>query len=100
MERPAGRAGVSSPRSRARAGRPGAPRPATPDIGLAPRFPVREILAPRLDHTNRPDPMPTRYDPERAPDPKRWLATAEADRLELIRRFHRKARIRVTPRFT
>jgi hypothetical protein len=39
--------------------------------------------------------MLTRYDPERAPDPKRWLAMDEAGRIELARRFHRKARIRV-----
>src|SRR3982750_3642786 len=39
--------------------------------------------------------MLTRYDPERAPDPERWLATSEAERIELVRRYHRKARIRV-----
>jgi len=39
--------------------------------------------------------MLTRYDPERAPDPKRWLATLEADRIELARRYHRKAGIRL-----
>jgi hypothetical protein len=39
--------------------------------------------------------MLTRYDPERAPDPKRWLAMDEGERIELARRFHRKARIRV-----
>jgi hypothetical protein len=38
--------------------------------------------------------MLTRYDPERAPDPRRWLATPEADRIELARRFHRRAGIR------
>lgn len=39
--------------------------------------------------------MLTRYDPERPPDPQRWLATPEADRIELARRFHRKAGIRL-----
>jgi len=39
--------------------------------------------------------MLTRYDPERAPDPERWLATPEVDRTDLVRRFHRKAGIRV-----
>jgi hypothetical protein len=38
--------------------------------------------------------MLTRYDPERAPDPKRWLATAEGDRNELALRYHRRAGIR------
>lgn len=38
--------------------------------------------------------MLTRYDPDRAPDPKRWLATPEADRIELARRYHRRAGIR------
>lgn len=39
--------------------------------------------------------MLTRYDPERAPDPQRWLATSEIDRIELCRRFHRRAQIRL-----
>jgi Domain of unknown function (DUF1841) len=32
-----------------------------------------------------------RYDPQSAPDAVRWLATAEADRLEAVRRHHKKA---------
>jgi hypothetical protein len=39
--------------------------------------------------------MLTRYDPERAPDPGRWLATSEAERNELCRRYHRRAGIRL-----
>ncbi|HEX6746485.1 MAG TPA: hypothetical protein VF092_04155 [Longimicrobium sp.] len=39
--------------------------------------------------------MLTRYDPDRAPEPTRWLATPEDQRLEIIRRFHRKAGIRI-----
>lgn len=39
--------------------------------------------------------MLTRYDPERAPDPRRWLATSESERNELCRRYHRRAGIRM-----
>ena len=39
--------------------------------------------------------MLTRYDPDRAPDPQRWLATDEMDRIELVRRYHRRAGIRM-----
>jgi hypothetical protein len=35
-----------------------------------------------------------RYDPESAPDPDSWLATPESDRLDAVRRHHRKARQR------
>lgn len=35
-----------------------------------------------------------RYDPEVAPDPARWLATPEADRLDAVRRHHKKAKCR------
>jgi hypothetical protein len=33
-----------------------------------------------------------RYDPEVAPDPVEWLASAEADRLDAVRRHHQRAR--------
>ena len=39
--------------------------------------------------------MLTRYDPDRAPDPKRWLATDEGQRIEICRRYHRRAGIRL-----
>jgi hypothetical protein len=39
--------------------------------------------------------MLTRYDPDRAPDPKRWLATDEAQQIEICRRHHRRAGIRL-----
>jgi len=35
-----------------------------------------------------------KYDPERAPDPERWLALGEMERIEMVRRFHRGAAIR------
>ncbi|HYW11636.1 MAG TPA: DUF1841 family protein [Longimicrobium sp.] len=34
--------------------------------------------------------MLTKYDPERAPDPARWLAEGEAQRIDIIQRFHRR----------
>lgn len=37
--------------------------------------------------------MLTRYDPDRAPDPVRWNALAELDRIALVERYHRRARI-------
>lgn len=40
-----------------------------------------------------------RYDPERAPDPARWNALPEDERIEMVERYHRRARIR-TPRPT
>jgi hypothetical protein len=33
-----------------------------------------------------------RYDPEIAPEPDEWLASTEADRLDAVRRHHRRAR--------
>jgi hypothetical protein len=38
--------------------------------------------------------MLTRYDPDRAPDPRRWLNLLEGDRIDLVQRYHRKAGIR------
>jgi hypothetical protein len=35
-----------------------------------------------------------RYDPDVAPDPAEWLATPEFDRLDLVRRHHKKAKCR------
>jgi hypothetical protein len=32
-----------------------------------------------------------RYDPERAPKPREWLALDEMDRIELVEKHHRKA---------
>ena len=40
-----------------------------------------------------------RYDPERAPDPARSNALHEDERIEMVERYHRRARIR-TPRPT
>lgn len=39
--------------------------------------------------------MLTRYDPERAPDPARWLATDEQQRIDIVRRYHRRAGLRI-----
>jgi len=36
-----------------------------------------------------------RYDPERAPDPARWNALSEEERIEMVERYHRRARIRL-----
>lgn len=37
--------------------------------------------------------MLTRYDPDRAPDPARWLAESEAQLIDIIQRCHRRQRI-------
>jgi hypothetical protein len=39
--------------------------------------------------------MLTKYDPERAPDPERWLAADEQWKFELVRRYHRRMGIHV-----
>ena len=36
-----------------------------------------------------------RYDPQHAPDPEAWLALDEAERIELVLQYHRRARVRV-----
>jgi hypothetical protein len=36
-----------------------------------------------------------RYDPKSAPNSAAWLALDEGERMELVRRFHRKARVKV-----
>ncbi len=36
-----------------------------------------------------------KYDPDRAPDPEWWLALGEMQRIEMVRRYHRRAGIRV-----
>jgi hypothetical protein len=36
-----------------------------------------------------------RYDPLEAPDPEEWLALDEQERIDLVRDYHRHARIRV-----
>jgi hypothetical protein len=36
-----------------------------------------------------------RYDCLKAPDPKAWLALDEQERIELVRDYHRRARIRL-----
>ena len=38
--------------------------------------------------------MLTRYDPNRPPDPERWLRADDGEKAELVRRFHRRAGIR------
>lgn len=37
--------------------------------------------------------MLTKYDPDRAPDPARWLAEDEQQLLSIIERYHRRQRI-------
>jgi hypothetical protein len=37
--------------------------------------------------------MLTKYDPDRAPDPQRWLAGRELDLMDIIERYHRRHRI-------
>ena len=37
--------------------------------------------------------MLTDYDPDRAPDPERWLAEKELDLIGLVERYHRRERI-------
>jgi hypothetical protein len=37
--------------------------------------------------------MLTKYDPERAPDPARWLAGREDQLIDIIERYHRRAGI-------
>ena len=37
--------------------------------------------------------MLTKYDPDRAPDPARWLAEDEVQRIDIIERYHRRERI-------
>ena len=39
--------------------------------------------------------MLTKYDPERAPDPARWLAEDEQQRISIIERYHRRQRIEI-----
>jgi hypothetical protein len=39
-----------------------------------------------------------RYDPERAPDPDEWRAMDEQERIILVERYHRHARIRLPNR--
>lgn len=36
-----------------------------------------------------------RYDPDRAPDPARWLARPEDERIEAVERYHRREHIRL-----
>jgi len=36
----------------------------------------------------------TTYDPEKAPDSAEWLAIGEGERLELVRDYHRRERLR------
>ena len=36
-----------------------------------------------------------RYDPSLAPDPAAWLAASEDDRLDAVRRHHKRAKIRI-----
>jgi len=39
--------------------------------------------------------MLTKYDPERAPDPQRWLAEDDQTKHSIVERFHRRAGIRI-----
>lgn len=39
--------------------------------------------------------MLTRYDPNRAPDPERWLRTDEGQRIDIVGRYHKRAGIRL-----
>ncbi len=36
-----------------------------------------------------------RYHPHHAPDPEAWLALDEGERTELVRQYHRRARVRL-----
>jgi hypothetical protein len=36
-----------------------------------------------------------RYDPEEAVDPEEWLASDEQERIEAVRRYHRRKKIRM-----
>ncbi len=36
-----------------------------------------------------------RYDPLQAPDPSEWLALDEDERIELVRDYHRRARVKL-----
>jgi hypothetical protein len=36
-----------------------------------------------------------RYDPLKAPDPEEWLALDEQERIDLVRDYHRRARIKL-----
>src|SRR5262245_9869194 len=36
-----------------------------------------------------------RYDPAEAPDPAEWLALDESERMELVRKYHRRNRIKL-----
>jgi hypothetical protein len=37
----------------------------------------------------------TKYDPDRAPDPRRWRAQNEMDLMDIVQRYHRRAGIRL-----
>jgi hypothetical protein len=37
--------------------------------------------------------MLTKYDPDRGPDPERWLAQDEMKLMEIVQRYHRRERI-------
>lgn len=37
--------------------------------------------------------MLTKYDPDRAPDPERWLAQNEMELMEIVQRYHRREQI-------
>lgn len=39
--------------------------------------------------------MPTRYHPLRAPDPQAWLALDDGERIELARRYHKRAKVKL-----
>ncbi len=39
------------------------------------------------------EPLLTKYDPHRAPDPERWLAQNEMELMEIVQRYHRREQI-------
>jgi Domain of unknown function (DUF1841) len=39
--------------------------------------------------------MALRYDPHRQPDPDAWLALDESERIEAVKEYHRRARVRL-----
>lgn len=39
------------------------------------------------------EPLLTKYDPDRAPDPERWLAQNEMELIEIVQRYHRREQI-------
>jgi uncharacterized Zn finger protein len=66
---------------------------------LAGRRIIEEILmvpffSPLSGDADEPD-SAMRYDPETAPDPEKWLALDESQRLDLVAAYHRRTRVKL-----